>query len=201
MGKKIIQAIIAAIMLAALAGCDEAMTAAPAGPRTPTAAPATTANGIVGEPYLIAIVSDKTATNREQTVTRQRVNNVIQHGQRIDRTISFPSDFEYEQVDTIQEWSYQFPHSGITREVLERGAIIPWVSIDDGASWIAGTFDFYTFTMRIAASTGRLTVFISTWHHERTQEAAADLVKRRLTENRILIRLYVILTTGTQADN
>ena len=182
----------AMIAVGLLTGCEEAApptaTAAPAAPEPIAAHP----NSIIGTPIVVAITADPAATD---SVGRQLMDNVIHHGQGIDHAVSFPSDFEYELVGTVPEWSHQFPYSEISQEVLDRGAIVPWVSVDDGSSWYTGTFDFHTFTLRVSASVGSVTIFVTTWHHQGKQ-GAIELVQLRLAQNKVLVRLFVLRATG-----
>ena len=191
---KTIGSALLAVSLVALAGCE--------GPVPPTKAavrparPEPPAAAVIGVPIVIAITADTTATDESsRSEAHELMQNVIQHGQRIDHAVSFPTDFEYELVGTVHEWSHQFPHSDISQEVLDRGAIVPWVSVDDGNSWYTGTFDFHTFTLRVSASVGSVTIFVTTWHHQGKQ-GAVDLVQLRLAQNKVLVRLLVLRATG-----
>lgn len=187
---RIIGTVLVATGLVAMTTCEEAVPSnAAAMPTSPEPAPPA---AVTGTPIVIAITADTTAAD---TVS----SSVIQDGQGIDRTVTFPTDFEYERVGTLYEWAHEFPHSGITQEVLDRGAIVPWVSVDDGNSWYTGTFDFHTFTLRVSARVGSVTIFATTWHHQ-SKQGAIELVQHRLAQNRVLVRLFVLRSTSEKTS-
>ncbi len=188
-------AVAAVSLAAALAACDQAPAAgalgaapAPGAPATPAAEPQP---GIVGDTIVIAIKADDTAPAARQ-------ENVVQHGQRIDKTLSFPSDFTYSTSNYTHRWAHEFDRPDITQEVLDRGGIVPWLSLDGGASWIASSFSFHLWSIAVTARVGAIKISVEGFSGGgMSRDALAGLVQAEAQDNPIMLRLFVLRATGT----
>ena len=133
-------------------------------------------------------------------------------------TLSFPSDFEEPVLHNDSpftaeyDFDYHLPHASITQTVIDRGGIIPWASIDGGASWHAGGFDLggaikLRFVYRASDAengpnaAGSVTITLAaigiargTSHggFELTAATARANLRRYLKTNPLLIRFFII---------
>ena len=185
-------AVAAVSLAAALAACDQAPAAgapgaAPVAPAAPAAEPQL---GIVADTIVIAIKADDTAPAARQ-------ENVVQHGQRIDRTLSFPSDFTYSTSNFTHRWAHEFDRPDITQEVLDRGGIVPWLSLDGGASWIASSFSFHLWSIVVTARVGAIKISVEGLAGNTRRDDLAGVVQAEAQDNPIMLRLFVLRATGT----
>ena len=189
----IMMAASAAAFALALAACEQNTpgASAPSAPAAP-ATPAAPRDGIVGDPLVIAITPD----DGQSASSAGRRENVVQHGQRIDRTLSFPTDFTHADVRNVHRWTHEFEWAGITQEVLDRGAIVQWVSIDGGVTWRTGV-NLPSWTLDVGARVGHLSIglYILTWGTAKS--LAVEYLKAELANNPVMIRLFVLRATGT----
>lgn len=188
-----VPAVAAASLAVALAACAQTTPAA-GGPAAAPGAPATPAadpqSGIVGDTIVIAIKAD---TDQSDQSTRRE--NVVQHGQRIDRTLSFPSDFTHSEVNSTHRWTHEFERSDITRQVLDRGGIVPWISLDGGETWLTA-FSLPSWSITIGASVGKLSITIATLTFGQPKTLFIPAIQNELTNNTVMIRLFVLRATG-----
>ncbi len=126
-----------------------------------------------------------------------------QHGQTINRRVRFPADFTYERRSgQFHGFTHAVPWETITRDVLERGGIMPWASFDGGETWIASSFAFPLWSLQITAKVGQLHfVILGTSNLGAERSHIEQLVKQELRDHPLLVRLYIVKTTGTQPDD
>ena len=201
---RLLLAVAAVSLAAALAACDQAAPAAGGPAATPApspepASPAAEPPGLRTETLIVAIVADD-ATPAASLA--DRVANVEQHGQTINREVKFPADFTYESQTDLHVYTHAVPWAAITQDVLERGGIIPWASFDGGATWITSSFSFPFWNLQIAAEVGEVHFVINGTVHLGADRPIMERLIRGVTRDHpLLIRLYVIKTTGTQPDD
>ncbi len=196
------------VFVAALAmmACEQGP--APATPAS-TGAPAAAAQpGIRSETIVIAIKADRSA--------RSTGNAAVQVGSSPNVTLQFPADFAAGTRHRTGPLSFEFdflkhlPHASITRRVIEKGGIVPWVSLNGGTSWHAGGFDLggqvkLSFEYRAGDAEdddtgGTVTIKIAalglTPGVESAPQAslphAISLVRNYLAANNLLIRFFII---------
>ena len=131
-------------------------------------------------------------------------------------TLSFPSDFgtpvlhDDSPFTAEYDFDHTLPHASITRRVIERGGIIPWVSIDGGARWHAGGFDLggaiklrftYNTVDEELDAAGSVTITLSAIGIARvsnrggyaiTAETARSNLRSYLGSNSLLIRFFIV---------
>ena len=103
------------------------------------------------------------------------------------------------------DFDHHLPVAGITQTVIDRGGIIPWASIDDGASWHAGGFDLggavkLRFVYRAEdEDAGSVTITLAAIGIARqngsfaiTAATATRNLQNYLKSNSLLIRFFII---------
>lgn len=201
-------AVAAASLAVALAACDQTTPAA--GGPGPGAAPGAPAAepGLRTETLIVAIVADEDDAGLAQRVAATQTSVTAA------TTLRFPSDFgapvRHNSTALVEyDWDHHLPVAGITQTVIDRGGIIPWASIDGGASWHAGGFDLggvikLRFVYRAGdaedeEASGSVTITLaaigvarSGGAHSLTAVTATRNVQRYLKDNRLLIRFFII---------
>ncbi len=213
-------AVAAASLAAALAACDQAPAAggpavAPGAPSPEPAAPAAEQPGLRTETLIVAIVADEDDASLAATpAARADRSAATQTNVTATTTLKFPSDFGTpvrHRSGTLSfeyDFATQLPHAGITQAVIDRGGIIPWASVNGGASWHAGGFDLggqlkLRFEYRAGdaeeqGSSGSVTITLAaiglspTDHTELGAQHAVSLVRAYLQSNPLLIRFFII---------
>lgn len=186
--KHLLLAVAAASLAVALTACDQ--TTPTAGPGA-AAAPAAAQPGIVSDTIVIALKAD---TDQAASMSRRRAN-VVQRGPRIDRTLSFPSDFTHTEVQSTHRWTHGFDRPDITQDVLDRGGIVPWISLDGGETWLTA-FSLPSWSITIGARVGKLSVTITVLTYGQTSGRFIPFIQNELTNNAVMIRLLVLRATG-----
>ena len=202
-------AVAAASLAVALAACDQTTPAAGGpGPGAALGAPPAAAEpGLRTETLIVAIVADEDDDARLAQRVAATQTNVTAAA-----TLHFPSDFgtpvRHNSSALVEyDWDHHLPVAGITQTVIDRGGIIPWASIDGGASWHAGGFALggavkLRFVYRAGdaedeEASGSVTITLAASAYAigvngASLANATRNVQHYLTSNSLLIRFFII---------
>lgn len=122
---------------------------------------------------------------------------ITQHGERIDLTLTFPTQFVYAsspRLPPFHSWDYTIRHDSITQDVLTNGAIIASYSFDDGATWTFGSANEWVFTVTFRYRRGAIILSMDSIYTTGKASVEYDIC-RTLSGNRMLLRFWMLRNT------